>query len=371
MNKIYVTKPFLPPFNEFVTRLESVWESGILTNCGPHYQQLEAALKQHLGATNLTLLNNGTMALLAALEALEVEGEVITTPYSFVATSHSLLWRKCKPVFVDVSPADCNINPLKVAQAVNERTSAILAVHCYGFPCDVEALRDIAGKNGLKLIYDAAHAFGVKYKGRSILQYGDASTLSFHATKIFNTIEGGSVTFSSEENSLKVRKLSNFGFDNEVAVSAIGLNFKLNEIQAVMGLAQLDYIEEISRRRLHIAQRYGHELSGLEGIGFPRAREFSEINNSYYPIFVEPMGGNSRNDLYEFLKERGIYARRYFYPLINNFEVYQKILAREHFSLPVAESLSERVLCLPIYPGLSDEEQGWVIDGIKQFFGAR
>ncbi|MFG0600637.1 DegT/DnrJ/EryC1/StrS family aminotransferase [Delftia sp. WSY_4] len=371
MNKIYVTKPFLPPFNEFVKRLESVWESGILTNCGPHYQQLEVALKQHLGATNLTLLNNGTMALLAALEVLEVEGEVITTPYSFVATSHSLLWRKCKPVFVDVSPTDCNIDPVKVAQAINSRTNAILAVHCYGFPCDVEALQEIAAKHGLKLIYDAAHAFGVKYRSSSILQYGDASTLSFHATKIFNTIEGGSVTFASVENDIKARKLSNFGFDNEVSVSAIGLNFKLNEIQAVMGLAQLGYLDQISNKRKYIAQRYGCELSGLDGVGFPRARDFSEINNSYYPIFVDPVEGRSRNDLYEFLKERGVYSRRYFYPLINNFEIYQKTLAGKKLFLPVAESLSERVLCLPIYPSLSDEEQTRVISGIKEFFGAR
>lgn len=367
MKNIYVTRPFLPPLSEFLPRLEEVWSSGILTNCGPQHQQLEGALKKYLGVRNIALVNNGTAALQAALEILDIQGEVITTPYSFVATSHSLVWRKCKPVFVDISPGDCNIDPAKVAEAVNERTSAILAVHCYGFPCDVESLQHIAEKNNLKLIYDAAHAFGVKYKNKSILNYGDISTLSFHATKIFNTMEGGAVVCATSQNDARAKKIRNFGFDNETSVSTIGLNFKLNEIQAIMGLAQLPHMDEILAKRKAIAAVYDAELSGIEGIAFPREREGALVNHSYYPILVKRDGKKKRDDLYAFLKKTGIHTRRYFYPLISDFVNYKD--TAEEWALPMARYVSERIICLPIYPDLSGEEQCFVIEKIKDFFG--
>lgn len=368
MKKIYVTKPFLPPLDEFIQNLEDVWESGILTNYGPYHQKLEKALKNYLGIKNFNLLNNGTMALIATLEVLNIKGEVITTPYSFVATSHSLIWRNCKPVFVDINFSDCNIDPIRIVEAITERTTAILAVHCYGFPCDVDALENIAKKNNLRLIYDAAHAFGVKYKNKSILDYGDASILSFHATKIFSTIEGGGVSFRNIENNEKIRKLSNFGFENEDSVSSIGLNLKLNEIQAVMGLSQLTHIEEIFRKRKEIAERYDRELEEIEFIDFPSARINSEINNSYYPIFVRNINGRNRNGLYSFLRENGVYARKYFHPLINKFDAYKEIIGDHQLHMPVAERMAEEVLCLPIYPELSMDEQFYIIGLIKNFF---
>lgn len=367
MKNIYVTKPFLPPLNDFIKRLEEVWDSGILTNCGPQHQHLEAELKKYLGVHNMTLVNNGTMALLAALEILNVRGEVITTPYSFVATSHCLIWKKCKPVFVDINSEDCNIDPSKILEAINERTTAILAVHCYGFPCDVDELQNIANRNNLRLIYDAAHAFGVRYNNRSILDYGDASVVSFHATKIFNTVEGGALVFSQGENSAAAKKIRNFGFDNEISVSSVGLNFKMNEIQAIMGLAQLGCMSEIRKKRAAIAQKYDQELSVIKGLKFPRPRAGATSNYSYYPILVESCESRSRDGLYDFLKKSGIHSRRYFYPLISDFMAYKGADIAIHHDLPIARSISERILCLPIYPDLLDSEQSFVIKKVKKF----
>ena len=368
MKNIYVTKPFLPPLNDFVKCLEEIWESGVLTNYGPYHQRLEIALKEYLNIKNINLVNNGTMALLAALDVLDISGDVITTPYSFVATSHSLIWKKCNPIFVDINSSDCNINPVMVEDAITERTTAILAVHCYGFPCDVNALATIAEKNNLKIIYDAAHAFGVKYKGQSILEYGDASTLSFHATKVFNTIEGGAIFFKKHENFSKAKLLSNFGFENEVCVSSIGLNFKLNEIQAAMGLIQVNHLDNIFEKRSAIAQYYDSELKSISAISRPLPREGSFVNNSYYPIFVNKESSKNRDGLFEALKKNGIYGRKYFYPLINNFDVYKDIINNEEIYLPVAEKISASVLCLPIYPDLSIQEQGVIIDVIRKYF---
>src|SRR3990167_6921919 len=329
MKNIYVTKPFLPPLNDFIKRLEEVWDSGILTNCGPQHQHLEAELKKYLGVHNMTLVNNGTMALLAALEILNVQGEVITTPYSFVATSHCLIWKKCKPVFVDINSEDCNIDPSKILEAINERTTAILAVHCYGFPCDVDELQNIANRNNLRLIYDAAHAFGVRYNNRSILDYGDASVVSFHATKIFNTVEGGALVFSQGENSAAAKK--------------------------------------IRKKRAAIAQKYDQELSVIKGLKFPRPRAGATSNYSYYPILVESCESRSRDGLYYFLKKSGIHSRRYFYPLISDFMAYKGADIAIHHDLPIARSVSERILCLPIYPDLLDSEQSFVIKKVKKF----
>lgn len=364
MNNIYVTKPFFPPLNEFVDNLEKIWESGVLTNYGQFHSRLEIELKNYLSVANISLLNNGTMALIAALEVLHVDGEVITTPYSFVATSHALIWKRCKPVFVDVNYADGNIDPEKVIEAINSNTVAILAVHCYGFPCDVEKLDEIAKTHNLRLLYDAAHAFGVCYKGQSVLNYGDASVLSFHATKVFNTVEGGGVVFKENSNCTKIRKLSNFGFDSEISVSSVGLNFKLNEIQAAMGIVQLKHMQEIFKNRERINKIYDEELNNCELIEFLRPREFSSRNYSYYPILIKSNKRKDRDGLYAFLRNNSIYARRYFYPLINNLEAYG---SKFSVSVPSAEKLSANVLCLPIYPGLRADEQSKVIEVVKKY----
>lgn len=368
MKNIYVTKPFLPPINDFVECLEDIWKSGVLTNYGPYHQKLEIALKNYLEIPDIGLVNNGTMALLAALEVLDIDGEVITTPYSFVATSHALIWRRCRPVFVDISADDCNIDPSLVQDAITERTSAILAVHCYGFPCDVEKLENIAKDNNLKLIYDAAHAFGVKYKGQSILKYGDAAVLSFHATKIFSTVEGGGVVFRDQENFKKTRALSNFGFENEVSVNSVGLNFKLNEIQAAMGMVQIPYLADIFKIRKEIAKRYDDAFEGVCALTRPLPRVGSCVNNSYYPVFVNSKSGKSRDGLFGELRKNSVHCRRYFYPLISEFDAYKEIIDKSKIFVPVAKKVSESVLCLPIYPDLSKEDQGLIIDLILKYF---
>lgn len=364
MNNIYVTKPYLPDLNEFNNYLEKIWSSRILTNQGPFHRELEESLKNFLDCQSLTIFNNGTTALIGALEVLDICGEVITTPYSFVATSHALIWKKCKPKFVDIRKEDCNIDPEKVIEAIDDKTVAILAVHCYGFPCDVEALQEIAESSGIRVIYDAAHAFGIRYKGKSILTYGDASTLSFHATKVFSTIEGGALILKDKAKEQKAKKIINFGFKDENEVTDFGLNFKLNELQAVMGLLQLKNIELIFSKRKAIADRYFQELNDIDGIDFPYPREESSKNNSYFPIFVSNEERN-RDRLYGFLKNNKIFTRKYFYPLINKFDAYKDF---SNLNLPVAEEVSEQVLCLPIYPDLSEEEQSFIISKIKCFF---
>lgn len=353
---IYVTQPYLPPLEEFTPYLEQIWASKVLTNGGPFHQQLEQALCDYLGVKHVALFANGTLALIVALQALEVTGEVITTPYSFVATAHSLLWHGCKPAFVDVEPHTLNMDPSKIEAAITEQTAAIMPVHCYGNPCDVEAIQEIAGRHKLRVIYDAAHAFGVQDVGGSVLRHGDLSVLSFHATKVFNTFEGGAIVCSDEQMKQRIDRLKNFGLADEVSVVAPGLNAKMSEIQAAFGLLQLRYMPEILQRRASIDALYRERLQRVRGIQcLPQAGQVV-ANHSYFPILVQPDYPLSRDALCQRLKDQGIFARRYFYPLISEFPMYRERPPSHLDSLPVATRAASQVLCLPIYPSLPTED---------------
>lgn len=361
---IYVTKPSLPPLSEFVPYLEQIWKSGILTNGGPFHAQLEQALCEYLGVKHLALFSNATIALITALQALRITGEVITTPYSFVATAHSLLWNGITPVFVDIQPDSLNIDPAKIEAAITPRTTAIMPVHCYGQPADVEAIQKIADNYNLKVIYDAAHAFGVNHQDRSVLTYGDLSVLSFHATKIFNTFEGGAIICPDAKTKLRIDQLKNFGFVDEVTVVAPGINGKMSELNAAFGLLQLTHIDEALEQRRVIGARYRELLAGIPGIRC--AHEQSTVqNNSYFPIMVEPGYRLTRDGLYQKLKDHGIHARRYFYPLISSFPMYRGLHSSEAANLPVANWAADHVLCLPIYPTLESGDQSRVVELIR------
>lgn len=362
---IYVTQPFLPPLEEFLPYLESIWTSRILTNGGPFHKQFEQALAEHLGVDHLALFVNGTIALVTALQALRISGEVITTPYSFVATSHALVWNNIEPVFVDIDPTTLNIDPARIVAAITPRTTAILAVHCYGNPCNVSAINEIADTFNLKVIYDAAHAFGISYKGDSLLSHGDLSVLSFHATKVFNTFEGGAIICPDAKTKQHVDHLKNFGFVNETTVVAAGINGKMNEFQAALGLLQLEHIDRALERRKQIASRYMSALGCVSGIRLPAQQEGTVGNFAYFPVFVEADYPLSRDDLYLKLRQAGIYARRYFYPLISEFPVYRSLPSASKNNLPEAFDVSSRILCLPIYPDLTDADQSRVIACIK------
>ena len=315
IQNIYVTQPYLPPLEEFIPYLQNIWDKRILTNGGPYHQQLEQALCDYLGVKHLALLTNGTIALVTALQALRITGEVITTPYSFVATAHSLLWNGIKPVFVDVDPNTLNMDPTKIEVAITPHTTAIMPVHCYGHPCDVSAIQRIADNYNLKVIYDAAHAFGVKDKQGSVLNHGDLSVLSFHATKVFNTFEGGAIICPDAKTKLRIDQLKNFGFVDEVTVVAPGINGKMSEINAAFGLLQLKHIDGALARRKEIDVAYREKLAGVQGIQCLNDGGEEAANHSYFPILVHPDYPLSRDALYQKLKDHGIYARRYFYPL--------------------------------------------------------
>lgn len=359
---ITVTSPLLPPLEEFIPYLEKIWENKQLTNAGPFHQQLELALADYLGVEHLCLFNNGTMALLTALQALRITGEVITTPYSFVATSHSLLWNGLKPVFVDIDPVTCNLDAEKIEQAITPHTSAILPVHCYGMPCNVERIQQIADVYGLKVIYDAAHAFGVKKNGQSILKWGDLSVLSFHATKVFNTIEGGAIVCPDAKTKKRIDYLKNFGFANETTVVATGINGKMNEVQAAFGLLQLKYIDMAINERKEIFDNYRNGLAGIAGVQCLTLPSNTQWNYAYFPVFIDVSFPLGRDGLYFLLKGKGILTRRYFYPLITNFPMYRSLSSSKEKDLPVANNVAHQVLCLPIYPGLSFDEQKEIIN---------
>ncbi len=365
---IYVTKPSLPDLHEFMPYLEQIWETKILTNNGPFHKQLEKVLAEFLGVPYISLFANGTLALVTGLQVLGISGEVITTPYSFVATSHSLLWNNIKPVFVDIEPEFCNLDPEKIEAAITSKTSAILPVHVYGNPCNVERIDEIAKKNGLKVIYDAAHAFGVDYKGQSICNYGDISILSFHATKVFNTMEGGAIICHDANTKKQIDFLKNFGFAGETTIMACGINSKMNEMQAALGLLQLKTHYTNNEKRKVIDHLYRQELKGIKGISILTEPENTKSNYAYFPIFVnEKDYGISRDMLYEKLKENGIYGRRYFYPLISEFPMYKIYDSANPALLLKAKEASEMVICLPIYPDLEFSEIDSIVRCISDF----
>jgi len=358
---IYVTQPHLPPLEDFVSYLEQIWANKVLTNGGPFHQQLEQALCEYLGVKHVALFSNGTLALITALQALRVTGEVITTPYSFVATAHSLLWHGCKPVFVDVDPHTLNIDPAKIEAAITPQTTAIMPVHCYGNPCDVQAIQKIADNYNLRVIYDAAHAFGVQDAGGSVLRHGDLSVLSFHATKVFNTFEGGAIICPDAKTKQRIDHLKNFGFVDEVTVVAPGINAKMSEINAAFGLLQLQHMPQVMQRRAEIDAYYREQLQNIQGIHcLPQAGQ-TVANHSYFPILVQPDYPLSRDALYQKLKDQGIFARRYFYPLISDFPMYRGLPSAARNLLPVAAQAADKVLCLPIYPALTHEQQKHII----------
>jgi dTDP-4-amino-4,6-dideoxygalactose transaminase len=363
---IYVTQPYLPPLDEFIPHLSQIWDNKVLTNGGPYHQELETALCEYLGVKHIALFSNGTLALITALQALRVTGEVITTPYSFVATAHSLLWNGNKPVFVDVEPGSLNLDPSKIEAAITPQTTAIMPVHCYGNPCDVHAIQRIADNYNLKVIYDAAHAFGVRDEHRSVLNYGDLSVLSFHATKVFNTFEGGAIVCPDAKTKQRIDHLKNFGFVDETTVVAPGINGKMSEINAAFGLLQLKHLDHIMCRRGEIAEIYRRELRDVPGIVCLGDTGQIVANNSYFPILVESDYPMSRDALYAQLKEYGINARRYFYPLITDFPMYRGLPSAAPSNLPVATKAALKVLCLPIYPALTDEDVFRVVSALKR-----
>lgn len=354
--KIYVTKPSLPPLEELIPYLEDIWKRKVLTNNGPYHQEFEKELCKHLKVEHLSVFTNGTLPLITALQSIGITGEVITTPYSFVATAHSINLAGAIPIFVDVDDFG-NIHPEKMEQAITTKTTAILAVHCYGNPCRVDEIQAIADSYGLKVIYDAAHCFGVEISGKSILEYGDMATLSFHATKSFNTLEGGALICRDEETKTRIDHLKNFGFVSETEVIMSGTNGKMDEIRAAYGLLMLKYIDNEIGKRKKIAEAYRSMLADVRGIRF-----FSDIENVkhsyvYFPVFVdEKEYGMSRDSLYEKLKESGFYARRYFYPLISEFVPYRGLPSSEPSNLPNATKMSSEVICLPLCADLRIED---------------
>lgn len=354
---IYVTQPALPPLKEFVSSLEVIWESKYITNGGPFHQQFEKELAKYLGVKYVSLFTNGTLALITAIQALGIAGEVITTPFSFVATTHALWWNKIKPVFADIDDQYFNLDPKKVEAAITPQTTAILPVHVYGNPCDIKGLQDIADRYGLKIIYDAAHAFGVKIKGKSVLNFGDLSILSFHATKGYNTIEGGAIISHDKKTKEHIDYLKNFGFKDETHVIVPGINAKMNEVQAAYGLLQLKYAEGYTKKRQGITQSYRKKLGKIKGISFLQDMDNVKHSYCYFPILIDKEKyGKTRDELYEALKKQQIYGRRYFYPLISSFPMYSELNSASPNNLPVAEQAAKQVLCLPLYPDLTNQE---------------
>ncbi|HEX7687055.1 MAG TPA: DegT/DnrJ/EryC1/StrS family aminotransferase [Burkholderiaceae bacterium] len=357
---IYVTQPELPPLEEFLPYLQKIWDGRQLTNGGPFHVALEAALCEYLGVRHVSLFANATIALVTALQSLRVTGEVITTPYSFVATAHSAMWNGIKPVFVDVDPVTLNLDPAKIEAAITPQTTAILPVHCYGTPCDVDAIQRIADDYNLKVIYDAAHAFGVRREEgggmRSILDHGDLSVLSFHATKVFNTFEGGAIVSPDAKAKQRIDHLKNFGFVNETTVVATGINGKMSEFNAALGLLQLKHVGAAIERRGAIERRYRAQLQGAPGVRFLDRPAGVTANHSYLPILVGPEHSAGRDGLYHALRAEGVMARRYFHPLISDFPMYRGLPSADPRGLPVARRASEQVICLPIYPALADAD---------------
>ncbi len=354
---ITVTSPLLPPLEEFIPYLEEIWDSKWITNNGQFHQKLEQALCEYLGVKYISVFTNGTLPLITALQALRITGEVITTPYSFVATSHAIWWNALQPVFVDVDPVTGNIDPDKIEAAITPRTTAIMPVHVYGNPCDTEKIDALAKKYNLKVIYDAAHAFGVKLNGKSVLEAGDMSTLSFHATKTYNTIEGGALVCHSAEMKQQIDYLKNFGFEDETVVVAPGINSKMDEVRAAYGLLNLKHVDNAIAHRKKVTYAYREALSFVNGISFLNDIEGVRHNYSYFPIFVDAEKyGMTRDELYFKLKENGVLGRRYFYPLISDFSPYKSYISASKENLPNANKLADTVICLPLHAELAEAD---------------
>lgn len=359
MNKdvITVTSPLLPNLGEFHEMLKEIWDSKWITNNGSFHKQLEKELAEYLKVPYISLFTNGTLPLLTALQALRITGEVITTPYSFVATTHSIWWNGCKPVFVDIDPATGNINPDKIEAAITPKTTAIMPVHVYGKPCDTKRIKEIADKYGLKVIYDAAHAFGVEVNGESVLNAGDMSTLSFHATKVYNTLEGGALVMHDEQTKKRIDYLKNFGFAGETEVVAPGINSKVDEVRSAYGLLNLRQVDSAIEARHQVAIRYREALRNVPGIRFFDDMPGVKHNYSYFPIFVNAEEyGMTRDELYFKMKGQGVLGRRYFYPLISTFSTYRGLPSATSENLPVATKMANEVICLPMHHSLSDED---------------
>lgn len=353
---IPVTRPSMPALHEFIPYLETIWERRQLTNGGPFSVALEQALCDHLGVAHISLFASGTTALLVALQSLELSGEVITTPYSFVASAHALLWRGLRPVFVDIDPGTFNLDPARIEAAITPQTTAIMPVHCYGHPCDVDAIAAIAQRHGLRVIYDAAHAFGVKHQGGSVLNHGDLSVLSFHATKVFSTFEGGAVVSHDAKTKQRIDALRNFGIVDETTLEGPGINGKLNEIGAAFGLLQLKQVDSAILRNKAIDARYRAGLAGVRGLRCPPVTESG--NHAYFALQVGPDYPEHRDQVHSKLHRHGILARRYFYPLLPDFALYANAARGP---LKAARMAADRVICLPIYPDLPLEAVDWII----------
>ena len=363
-NKILVTRPHLPELKRLVPFLEKIWETRILTNCGPYHNRLEKLLCKFLNVQNVSLISNATSGLITSLYVLDLHGkDIITTPYSFIATSHALKFANCNPIFVDIEPNGFNIDPKKIESSITKQTAAILAVHCYGIPCNVHEINKIAKKHNLKVIYDAAHAFDSKYKNKSILNHGDISVLSFHATKIFNTFEGGALICHSKSIKKKIDSFRNFGYENETTINSFGMNAKLSEFNAAVGILQLKEIVKVRKKLKNIKKTYFDHLKGIRGIVLPKISQENIRNLSYFPILVEKEFLCTRDNFYEKLKKYGIYSRRYFYPLITNFFPYRKFHIHD---LKNSIKISKKIITLPLYADMTESEISKVIRAIKR-----
>jgi dTDP-4-amino-4,6-dideoxygalactose transaminase len=357
LTPIYVTKPSVPPLEDFTKYLEEIWEARILTNNGPFLKRFEKALAEYLGVRHVSIFTNGTLALMTALRALEISGEVITTPFTFVATAHSLLWNNLVPVFADIDPVSLNLDPLKVEKAITGRTKAILPVHVFGTPCNVMQFEQIGEKYNLKIIYDAAHAFGTMINKTSVLNFGDMSVLSFHATKLFNTCEGGAVICQNDKSKKQLELLKNFGIEDQVTISEVGINGKMNELQAAFGLLQLRQIEKVNEKCRIIADEYRAKLSDTTGLKLLYEENDVKKSHSFFPILVDAKKyGQTRDEVYEKMKKNNVFCRKYFYPLVSNIKPYNAIISANPANLENAVRISGQILCLPIYPDLSLED---------------
>ena len=367
MKDITVTSPLLPPLGEFYPMLQEIWQSGYITNNGQFHQRLEKALADYLGVEYISIFTNGTLPLITALQALRISGEVITTPYSFVATTHSIWWNGARPVFADVDPRTGNLDPERIEAAITPKTTAIMPVHVYGNPCDTQAIQEIADKYGLRVIYDAAHAFGVRVGGESVLNAGDIATLSFHATKTYNTVEGGALICRDAKTKQRIDRLKNFGFAGETEVVAPGINSKMDEIRAAYGLLNLRYVDDAIAARRKVAETYRRELADVPGISMFPMRDDVDYNYSYFPVFINAAEyGESRDSLYFRMRDAGVYGRRYFYPLISTFSTYRSLPSAAPANLPVATRMADEVICLPMHHALTDADLARTLSLLKK-----